>query len=309
MRTLHMPEITTVEDNGKEGRFIIEPLHRGFGVTMGNSLRRVLLSSLEGAAVSAFKVAGGNVSHEFSSIPGVKEDVVQITLNLKRLRFRLFNDEPQIVQLSKKGKGKVSAADIKTTADVEVVNPKQLIATLDNAKSNLDMELKVERGRGYAPVEERGGSEDEVGMIAIDSVFSPVEKVRYKVSHTRVGQVTGLDKLALDVSTDGSISPSEALQQSAAILIEQLAVIAGEERSHLIGEREEAAEAEGSDELDFSVEDLNLSPRTTNALMNNQISTVRDLIQLSDTELKHLKGFGSKALNEVMGKLKELELR
>ncbi|MBI4101025.1 DNA-directed RNA polymerase subunit alpha [Candidatus Microgenomates bacterium] len=306
--TMHVPEITTTKDDGTNATFVVEPLHRGFGVTLGNSLRRVLMSSLDGAAVTAFKIE--DISHEFSTLPGVKEDVVQITLNLKQLRFRLFSDEPQTVEVSKKGKGPLTGADIKTTADIEVVNPQQLIATLDNPKSSLNMFLRVEKGRGYSPVEERKAEELEVGMIAIDALFSPTKRVRYKVERTRVGQVTDLDKLTIDVATDGSMTPTDALQQGAAILVEQFAVVSGEKRYSLPGVAEgEAQEADEPAELNFGVEDLNLSPRTTNALMNNNITTVRDLIGLSDSELKNLKGFGAKAYQEVIGKLKELELR
>ncbi|MBI3984248.1 DNA-directed RNA polymerase subunit alpha, partial [Candidatus Microgenomates bacterium] len=260
-RTLHLPEMTTVADDGTTASFVIEPLYRGFGVTVGNSLRRVLMSTLEGAAVTAFAVEGA--SHEFTALDGVTEDVVQVTLNLKRLRFRVFSDDVQEVTISKKGKGPVTGADIQVSADVEVLNPEQIIATLDNSKASLSMTLRVEKGRGYVPVE--GRHEDlEVGMIAIDALFSPVRRVRYKVSHTRVGQVTGLDKLVIDLVTDGSVTPTMAMQQAAAILAEQFAMIAGEEHARLVGQ-EGNAEGEEPDELSFSVEDLNLSPRTTNA--------------------------------------------
>ncbi len=307
LSTLHLPEITTIEDDGVNATFVIEPLHRGFGVTIGNSLRRVLMSTLEGAAVTAFKVEG--VSHEFSSLPGVTEDVVQITLNLKRLRFRVFSDEPQLVEINKKGKGPVKAGDIKTTSQVEVVNKDQIIATLDNAKASLNMVLRVEKGRGYAPIEGRNRDDLEVDMIVIDTLFSPVRRARYKVGHTRVGQITGLDKLTIDLSTDGSITPVEALRQASAILTEQLSVLAGESRPQALAPSADMSETEEPDELNFGVEDLNLSPRTTNALVNNQITSVRDLIQLSDSELRSLKGFGAKAYQEVVAKLKELELR
>lgn len=306
LRTLHLPEIATVKDDGVDAEFVVEPLYRGFGITLGNALRRVLMSSIEGAAVTAFKVEGA--SHEFSALPGVTEDVVQITLNLKRLRFRVFSDEPQTVEINKKGKGTVTAADIQTTAEVEVANKDQVIATLDNPKASFVMSLRVEKGRGYSPVEERRGQELEVGMIAIDALFSPIRRVRYHVGHTRVGQVTGLDKLTLDVTTDGSLTPSEGVQQAAAILAEQLGVIAGEERAPIAAEQL-GGDADEPDELNFSIEDLNLSPRTTNALMNNQITNVRDLIHLSDSDLRSLKGFGAKAYLEVVDKLKELELR
>ncbi len=307
LSSMHVPEINTLEDDGVNGSFVIEPLHRGFGVTLGNAMRRVLMSSLDGAAITAFKVEGA--SHEFSTLPGVTEDVVQISLNLKRLRFKVFSDQPQTVEISKKGKGRVTGADVKTTADVDIINRDQVIATLDNAKAGLNMTLRVERGRGYSPVEERNQDELEIGMIGLDALFSPIQRVRYKVGHTRVGQVTGLDKLTLDIATDGSLTPTDAMRRAATILVEHLAAISGEPAPAMAGVEGAEATGEEPDELNFSVEDLNLSPRTTNALMNNQISTVRDLIGLSDTELKTLKGFGTKAYQEVIDKLKELELR
>ncbi len=307
VKTMHVPQITTKDEKGAVGTFVIEPLYRGFGITLGNSLRRGLLSSLEGGAITAFGIEG--VSHEFSTLEGIKEDLVQITLNLKQVRFRVFSDQPQTLQLEKKGKGILKAGDIVKTADVEIVNPEQPIATLDGIKASMSMSLKVEKGRGYVPVEERG-QEPEIGMIAIDALFSPVKRVRYKVEHTRVGQVTDLDKLTLDLETDGSITPSEALTQASAILANQFATISGEQPT--TGSESSDTPIESGNEpaeLNFGIEDLNLSPRTTNALMNNKISTVRELLELSDTELRELKGFGAKAYHEVVDKLKELELR
>lgn len=303
---MHVPELEILNDNGTEGSFSIEPLQRGFGVTLGNSLRRVLLSSLPGAAVTAFTVDGA--SHEFSSLPGVTEDLVQITLNLKQLRFKVFSDEPQVIEINKKGKGAVTARDIKTTSEVEVVNSKQKIATLDNAKASLKMSLKVEPGRGYLPVEDQPQEGLEIGMIAIDALFSPVRRVRYKVGQTRVGETSGLDKLDIEVTTDGSITPTDAIQQAAGIIVQQLVPLTGQSApaSDAVPAEDQSQEP---DELNFSVEDLNLSARTTNALMKNNINTVRDLIQVGDSELKVLKGFGSKAYQEVIAKLKELELR
>lgn len=303
---LHLPELKSENEKDTTGTFVVEPLHPGFGVTIGNSLRRVLLSSLSGAAVTAFKIDG--VSHEFSTIKGVKEDVVQILLNLKRLRFSVHTDQPVRLSVSKSGKGTVTAADIETTADVEVVNPKQVIATLSDTKTKFNMELVVERGRGYVPVEERK-EEMEVGMIAIDALFSPVKKVRYKVENTRVGQMTNLDKLVIDIETDGTVSPADAVAKAAQILVEQFSVISGDvQPDSLFGDTVAPVDDEEGD-LDMSIEDLALSPRTTNALMNNDIHTVRELANLSDTDLKDLKGFGAKAHEEVVDKLKELELR
>lgn len=302
MHNIQLPEITTISEDGRKGSFAIEPLHRGFGVTIGNSLRRVLLSSLGGAAVTAFSVEGA--SHEFTSLDGVKEDVVTITLNLKRLRFRLYSDGPVTVTLKKKGKGPVTAADITTTSDVEIANPDQLIATLDSDKSKLEMTLQIEKGRGYVPVDERGG-QSTVGMIGLDALFSPVERVRYKVENTRVAQITDLDKLIIDIETDGTIMPQDALRQAATILVNQFNTIAG--GSAVVSDDTEPVEE--SDELNISVADLELSQRTQNALEKNEITTVKQLAAMSESELKNLKGFGTKAFDEVMAKLKELELK
>ncbi len=301
MYAIHLPDITKSDEDATHGTFVVEPLHRGYGVTLGNSIRRVLLSSLGGGAVTAFSVEGA--SHEFTSLDGVKEDVVQITLNLKRLRFRVYTDDPQTVTLKKKGKGEVTGADISGTADVEVANPEQIIATLDDDKTELNMTLQVEKGRGYVPVDERH-EQLPVGMIAIDALFSPVDRVRYKVENTRVGQITDLDRLTLEIVTDGTITPSQAMQQSAEILVNQFNVLAGAEGNEAV----ESPEEDG-DELAVSVEDLELSSRTTNALQKNGVTTVKDLVQMNESELKGLQGFGDKARDEVMSKLKELELK
>ena len=303
MNNFHLPEISILNEDERSGSFAIEPLHRGFGVTIGNSLRRVLLSSLGGSAVTAFSIKGA--SHEFTTVDGVKEDVVSITLNLKRLNFKVFSDEPQILKIKKKGKGVVTAADIEESNDVEVVNKDQVIATLDSDKTSFEMELQVEKGRGYSPVDERDENLN-VDMIAIDASFSPVERVRYKTENTRVGQITDLDKLILDIETDGSIPAQDALKQAASILVNHFNIIAG-------GEVESEAETEedtvGTEDLEISIADMELSQRTLNALEKNDITTVKQLASMSETELKDLKGFGSKALDEVVGKLKELELK
>ncbi len=303
MNNFHLPEISILNEDERSGSFAIDPLHRGFGVTIGNSLRRVLLSSLGGSAVTAFSIKGA--SHEFTTVDGVKEDVVSITLNLKRLNFKVFSDEPQILKIKKKGKGVVTAADIEESNDVEVVNKDQVIATLDSDKTSFEMELQVEKGRGYSPVDERDENLN-VDMIAIDASFSPVERVRYKTENTRVGQITDLDKLILDIETDGSIPAQDALKQAASILVNHFNIIAG-------GEVESEAETEedtvGTEDLEISIADMELSQRTLNALEKNDITTVKQLASMSETELKDLKGFGSKALDEVVGKLKELELK
>jgi DNA-directed RNA polymerase subunit alpha len=307
-KTIHTPQLAKVDKHADtSATFVIEPLHRGYGMTLGNSLRRVLLSSIGGAAVTAFKIDG--VTHEFTTVPGVKEDVVEIMLNLKQVRFRVFTDEPVTLRLSKKGKGKVTAKDITTTADVEIVNNDQLVATIDDAKVSFVMDLIVETGRGYRAIEEGGHASTPSDMIAIDALFSPVQRVRYKVTNTRVGQMTDLDKLLLTVDTDGSITPQEAFEEAAAILVSQYQALAGQTTIDA-GEPLTANDQqdEESGELMTPIEDLNLSARTTNALLNNDLRTIKDLVTLSDSELKELKGFGTKALDEVKDKLAEMEL-
>lgn len=315
---IHTPGIVKVDDHtSTSSSFVIEPLHSGYGMTLGNSLRRVLLSSISGAAVTAFKIEGA--THEFTSIPGVKEDVVDIMLNLKDVRFRVYGSEPQNLRIVKSGKGPVTAKDIEVNADVEIVNPDQVIATIDDAKSKLVVDLVVEVGRGYRTIEE-GTAKKASDMIALDAIFSPVLRVRYKVEKTRVGQATDLDRLLLTVDTDGSITPQDAFEEASAILVNQYTALAGKTRvatteattaAGTDGESEFASDMMGGEEataLSTSIEDLNLSARTTNALINNDIHTIRDLFALSDTELRDLKGFGSKALDEVKEKLAELEL-
>ncbi len=311
-KTIHTPGIVSVEDHSAvSATFAIEPLHSGYGMTLGNSLRRVLLSSIAGAAVTAFKVEGA--THEFTTVPGVKEDVVEIMLNLKAVRFRVFGNEAQNLRIVKKGKGVVTAKDIQVNADVEIVNPEHIIATIDDDKASFIMDLVVETGRGYRTIEE-GANRKNSDMIAVDAIFSPVQRVRYKVENTRVGQMTDLDKLIISVDTDGSISPRDAFEEAAAILVNQYTALAGQTRVEVgapiasgMGDGFDAGD-EDSSELMTSIEDLNLSARTTNALINNDIHTLKDLLSLSDSELRELKGFGGKALDEVKEKLAELEL-
>jgi DNA-directed RNA polymerase subunit alpha len=212
LHAIQLPELKTISEEGNKATFAIEPLYPGYGMTLGNSLRRVILSSLGGAAVTAVKI--DNVSHEFSTIEGIKEDVVEVILNLKKLRFKVYSDEPQFLILTKTGKGEVKASDIKTSSEVEIVNPEQVIATLDGAKSKLGMEIKVEK------VESRESEKLEVGMVAVDALYSPIQRVRYNVENTRVGQVTDLDRLVMEIETDGTVAPGDALSQAAEILVE-----------------------------------------------------------------------------------------
>ena len=310
-KMIHTPGVVNVEDHGtNSATFTIEPLHTGYGMTLGNSLRRVLLSSIAGAAVTAFKVEGA--THEFTTLKGVKEDVVDIMLNLKGVRFRVFGGEAQTLRIVKKGKGAVTAKDIQVNADVEIVNPDHVIATIDDDKANFTMDLVVEAGRGYRTIEE-GTARKASDMIAVDAIFTPVLRVRYKVENTRVGQMTNLDKLHLTVDTDGSITPRDAFEEASAILVNQYTALAGQTRvestAHSVaGDDEVATDGDEAPELMTSIEDLNLSARTTNALINNDIHTLKDLFSLSDGELRELKGFGSKALDEVKDKMAELEL-
>ena len=313
-KLIHTPSLANVTDhNPVSATFTIEPLHPGYGMTLGNSLRRVLLSSIAGAAVTAFRVDGA--SHEFTTVKGVKEDVVAIMMNLKTLRFKVFSDEPQTVTLNKKGKGVVKAKDLQLTSEVEVVNKDAIICTLDDDKASIGMELVVETGRGYRTLDEQGGGRKISDMIMLDALFTPVLRVRYKVENTRVGQMTDLDKLSLTIDTDGSLSPREAFEEAAALLVNQYSALAGQTKVE-VAPPLTAANANGEDgenseepaELMTPIEDLNLSARTTNALINNDIHTIRDLLSLSEAELRDLKGFGNKALDEVKDKIAELEL-
>ncbi len=304
--TIHTPTLKQADDGtDTSATFVIEPLHTGYGMTLGNSLRRVLLSSIAGAAVDAFKIEG--ITHEFTTIDGIKEDVVDIMLNLKRLTFKVYNDEPQLLAVQKKGSGPLTAADIQLNSDVEIVNKKQHIATLADDKVSFSLLLRVSKGRGYVGAEEMTSSKPS-DMIAVDAIYGPVTRVRYKVENTRVGQMTNLDKLSLTIDTDGSITPQEAFEEASAILAAQYQALAGATTIQTQAAILPGAESEETSSLMTSIEDLGLSARTTNALINNDIHTVNDLVTLSDGELRELKGFGSKALDEVQQKLADLEL-
>lgn len=312
-KLIHTPGLVNIDDHGtSSATFAIEPLHTGYGMTLGNSLRRVLLSSISGAAITAFKIEGA--THEFTTIKGVKEDVVDIMLNLRGIRFRVFNGDNQTLRITKNGKGKVTAKDITVNADVEVANPEHVIATIDDDKSKFVMDIVVETGRGYRTIDE-AAQKKASDMIALDAVFSPVIRVRYKVENTRVGQMTDLDRLLLTIDTDSTITPRDAFEEASAILVNQYTALAGQTRVEVAAPLTTPANAGGADgdgedpaELMTSIEDLNLSARTTNALINNEIHTLKDLFSLSDVELRDLKGFGSKALDEVKDKMSELEL-
>ena len=305
-KLIHNPALAEIQDNSEtSATFVVKPLEAGYGNTLGNSLRRVLLSSINGAAVVAFKIEG--VSHEFTTVEGVREDVVDIMLNLKNVKFKAHTDSPVELTLEKSGAGIITAGDLQSSADMEVVNPDQVIATIDGEKTKFIMHLVVESGHGYKTIEDSSEDRLHSDMIAIDAIFSPVLRVRYKVDNTRVGQNSNLDSLEITIDTDGSISPRDAFEQAAAILVNQYTALAGSTEVAPAPALGEEADDEAS-ELYTPVEDLNLTARTTNALVNNNIRTVHDLVNLTEQDLRELKGFGSKALDEVNDKIAELNL-
>jgi DNA-directed RNA polymerase subunit alpha len=294
-----VPKITHEEVNEHRGVFVIEPLDRGFGYTFGNSLRRVLLSSLEGAAVTSVKIEG--VAHEFTTLKGVREDVTDIILNLKSLICTLHGDSPEIeVRLDKKGAGGVTAADIEAPADLEILNPDLEIANLSE-KGRLEITLTIGRGRGYVPAELNRGPEHTIGVIPVDSIFSPVRRVSYEVEAARVGQRTDYDKLSLDVTTDGSLAPRDAIGQAAEILIRQLAIFTDLERIEGFGEAAEAEaetpQAHGME--NFPIEELELGVRSYNCLKRVGIETIGDLVSKTESELAAIPNFGKKSIEEV----------
>jgi DNA-directed RNA polymerase subunit alpha len=297
-----IPRIVHEEINEDRGVFVIEPLDRGFGYTFGNSLRRVLLSSLEGAAVTAVKIEG--VSHEFTTLPGVREDVTDIILNLKNLIVLLHGESPEIeVHIAKKGAGAVTAADIQAPADLEILNPDLELANL-NDKGKLEMTLTIGRGRGYVPAELNRGPETTIGVIPIDSIFSPVRRVSYDVEAARVGQRTDYDKLRLDVTTDGSIEPRDAIGQAAEILIRQLAIFTDLENidDFRVGGSEDVApeQSSGAGAMEnFPIEELELGVRSYNCLKRVGIETIGDLVSKSENELAAIPNFGKKSIEEV----------
>jgi DNA-directed RNA polymerase subunit alpha len=292
--------VSETADDETHGVFAIEPLDRGFGYTFGNSLRRVLLSSLEGAAVTAVKIEG--VAHEFTTLPGVREDVTDIILNLKNLVCRLHGESPEIeVHVSKKGPSVVTAADIEAPADLEILNPSLELAHVAD-KGKLEMTLTIGRGRGYVPAEQNRGPETSIGVVPIDSIFSPVRRVAYEVDAARVGQRTDYDKLLLDVTTDGSITPKDAIAQAAEILIRQLAIFTDLEKIEGFGEQgqAEAAEATTSHGMEnFPIEELELGVRSYNCLKRVGIETIGDLTSKNEAELAAIPNFGRKSIDEV----------
>lgn len=291
------------------GKFIYEPLERGYGITLGNALRRVLLSSIEGAAITSVKIEG--VSHEFSTIPGVMEDVTDIILNLKQVRLKLHGDPPCTIRIEKEEEGEVKAGDIITDGSVEVVNPDQHIATLTSG-GRFSMEMVVKRGRGYVPAERNKEEEQPLGTIPIDAIFSPIKKVNFTVRNARVGQMTDYDKLILEVWTDGTITPEKAISQAASILIEQLEFFLTPDEmgtSAMSEQVEEEEEAGVPNEILYkSIDELDLSVRALNCLKNANINLIGELVQKTESELLKTRNFGRKSLNEIKNVLTQMGL-
>ena len=299
-------EIVEMSDDKTYGKFVVEPLERGYGITLGNSLRRVLLSSLPGAAVTSIKIDG--VLHEFSTIPGVREDVVEIVLNLKSLRVKLNSDEPKLVRLEAKGEGEVKAGDIIHDGDVEILNPDLHIATLE-PDGKLYMEITLAKGRGYVPAEKNKESGQPIGIIPVDSIFSPIRKVNYRVENTRVGQVTDFDKLTLEVWTDGSIAPDEAVSLGSKILSEHLNLfITLTDQVKDVEIMVEKEEDKKEKVLEMTIEELDLSVRSYNCLKRAGINTVEELTQKTEEDMMKVRNLGKKSLEEVQSKLAELGL-
>ncbi|MZP30282.1 DNA-directed RNA polymerase subunit alpha [Heliobacterium undosum] len=308
MLEIEKPKIECVarSDDATYGKFVVEPLERGYGVTLGNSLRRILLTSLFGAAVTSVKIEG--VLHEFSTIPGVVEDTTDIILNLKQLAIKMHTEEPRVVRVEFEGQGVVTAEDILTDADVEILNPDQVIATVDKG-GRLFMEITVEKSRGYITATKHRKSEHIIGVIPIDANFSPVRKVNYRVEDTRVGQITNYDRLILEVWTNGSLTPEEAISWSAKIMNDYLKLFVGltenTENVEIMVEKEERPQDKI---LEMTIEELDLSVRSYNCLKRAGINTVKDLTNKTEEDMIKVRNLGRKSLEEVDAKLAALGL-
>ena len=306
---MEKPRIECVDKDAEKnyGKFVIEPLERGYGTTLGNSLRRVLLSSLPGAAVTSVKIDG--VLHEFSTIPNVVEDTTEMILNIKKMVLKYEGSERKLIRISQQGKKEIKAGDIEQDAEVEILNPDLHIATLDQG-ARIEMEMTVERGRGYVTADQQPiKNEDIIGLVPIDSIFTPVDRVNYTVDNARVGKRTDYDRLTLEVWTNGSISPEEAISLSAQILIEYLKLFTQIDDTYAEVEILVEKEEEKKDKvLEMSIEELELSVRASNGLKRANINTVGDLIEKTREEMSKIRNLGQKSLEEIERKLKELEL-
>lgn len=303
-------EVAEISEDKKYGRFVVEPLERGYGITLGNSLRRIMLSSLPGAAVSQVKIEG--VLHEFSSIPGVKEDVTEIIMNIKSLAIRNNSDtnEPKTAYIEYEGEGIVRASDIQVDQDIEVLNPDLVIATLSGKDTKLYMELTITKGRGYVSSDRNKTEDLPIGVIAIDSIYTPVERVNVTVENTRVGQITDYDKLTLDVHTNGTLVPDEAVSLAAKVLSEHLSLFIDlSENAKTAEVMVEKEDDEREKVLEMSIDELELSVRSYNCLKRAGINTVEELCNKTSEDMMKVRNLGRKSLEEVLAKLKELGLQ
>lgn len=308
MIEIEKPSIEIVETNPEigYGKFVVEPLERGFGLTLGNALRRVLLSSLPGAAITSIKIDG--VLHEFSTVPGVKEDVVELVLNLKELAIKMDGDEPMVMTINAQGAGEVKAGDIICDPSIEIVNPDHHIATL-NEDAKLYIELNVEKGRGYVTAERNKHEDQPIGIIPMDSIFSPIRRVNYHVEDTRVEQITDFDKLTLEIWTNGTIEPDEAASLAAKIMSEHLLLFI--DLTEHVNEVEIMVEKEEDEKekvLEMTIEELDLSVRSYNCLKRASINTIEELIQRTEEDMLKVRNLGKKSLEEINQKLAGLDL-
>ncbi|MDN4076158.1 MULTISPECIES: DNA-directed RNA polymerase subunit alpha [Fictibacillus] len=308
MIEIEKPRIETVEisDDATYGKFVVEPLERGYGTTLGNSLRRILLSSLPGAAVTSIQING--VLHEFSTVEGVVEDVTTIILNLKKLAMKIYSDEDKTLEIDVQGEGVVTAGDITHDSDVEILNPDLHIATLAEG-AHFQMKLNAKRGRGYVQAEGNKSDDHPIGVIPVDSIYTPISRVNYQVENTRVGQVTNYDKLTFDIWTDGSIRPEEAVSLGAKIITEHLNIFVGltdqAQKAEIMVEKEEDQKEKV---LEMTIEELDLSVRSYNCLKRAGINTVQELANKSEEDMMKVRNLGKKSLEEVQEKLDELGL-
>lgn len=304
-------EIAEISDDKRYGRFIVEPLERGYGTTLGNSLRRIMLSSLPGAAVSQVKIEG--VLHEFSSIPGAKEDVTEIIMNIKNLAIKdtSSSKEPKVAYIEFEGEGVITAGDIQVDSDIEILNPDLVIATMNGGvDSKLFMELTITSGRGYISADKNKSGDTPIGVIAVDSIYTPVERVNLQVQNTRVGQVTDFDKLILDVYTNGTLGPDEAVSLAAKVLSEHLNLFIDLSENAKTAEVMVEAKEDGKEKvLEMNIDELELSVRSFNCLKRAGINTVQELIQKTPEDMMKVRNLGRKSLEEVLAKLKELSLQ
>ncbi len=302
-------EISEMSEDNKYGRFVVEPLERGYGTTLGNSLRRIMLSSLPGSAVSSIQIKG--VLHEFSSIPGIKEDVTEIVMNIKDLAIKnnSATNEPKQAYIDFEGEGVVTAADIHVDSDIEIINPDLVIATLSGPDAKLDMELTITKGRGYVGSDKNKSEDQAIDVIAIDSIYTPIERVNMTVENTRVGQVTDFDKLTLDVYTNGTLAPDEAVSLAAKVLSEHLNLFIdlseNAKSAEVMVEQEEDEKVKA---LEMNIDELELSVRSFNCLKRAGINTVEELISKTPEDMMKVRNLGRKSLEEVLEKLKELGL-